>query len=95
MELQINRGDDQMRSLFKLGVILIGVIIFGSVGCSSRKYWTKENLDPEQYRKDEFYCKEKARSSAYKSEGIDKKQAYKQCMYSLGYIFVEEREERK
>ena len=94
MELQINRGDDQMRSLFKLGVILIGVIIFGSVGCSSRKYWTKENLDPEQYRKDEFYCKEKARSSAYRSEGINMTEIYKECMYSLGYIFVEEKEER-
>jgi len=61
------------------------------VGCSSsRKYWTKENLDPEQYRKDESYCREQARSGAYKSEGI-----YKQCMYSLGYIFVEEKEERR
>jgi hypothetical protein len=66
------------------------------VGCSgSRKYWTKENLDPKQYRKDELYCQEQARSGAYKSEGIDVKQVYKQCMYSLGYIFVEEKEKRR
>ena len=63
------------------------------VGCSgSRKYWTKENLDPEQFRKDESYCQEQAKSGAYKS---DMKQIFKQCMYSLGYIFVEEKEERR
>ncbi len=86
-----------MKSLsVKLGVILIGLIIFVCVGCSSsRKYWTKENLDPEQYRKDKSYCHEQERSGAYKSEGLDKKEAYKQCMYSLGYVFVEEREEKK
>ncbi len=66
------------------------------MGCSSsRKYWTKENFDPEQYRKDESFCKEQAGSGSYKSEGIDMKEVYKQCMYSLGYIHVEEREERE
>lgn len=80
----------------KLGIVLLGLIIFGCTGCSSsRRYWTKENLNPEQYRKDKSYCQEQARSGAYNSEGIDKKHAYKQCMYSLGYIFVEERGERK
>ena len=61
------------------------------VSCSSsRKYWTKENLDPERYRKDESYCREQARSSEYKSGDI-----YKQCMYSLGYIYVEEKEGKR
>ena len=76
--------------------MLLMVLCLLLVGCSgSRKYWTKENLDPEQYRKDESYCQEQARSGAYKSEGINMKQVYKECMYSLGYIYVEEKEERR
>jgi len=73
--------------------ILIALMVLCSLllGCSgTRKYWTKENLDPKQYRKDESYCREQARSSEYKSEDI-----YKQCMFSLGYIYVEEKEERR
>jgi len=66
------------------------------IGCSgSRKYWTKEDFDPEQYRKDEFYCQEQARVGGEKSDGINMKQIYKQCMYSLGYIFVEEKQKKR
>jgi len=81
-----------MKSLsVKLGVILIGLAIFGYVGCSSsRKHWIKANYDPDQYRKDESLCKQQGRLGADKS--VSANEIYNQCMYSLGYFVTEEKE---
>ena len=81
-----------MKSLLgKLGVILIGLAIFGYVGCSSsRKHWIKANYDPDQYRKDESLCKQQGRLGADKS--VSANEIYNQCMYSLGYFVTEEKE---
>lgn len=77
-------------------LIVFMVLCLLLVGCSSsRKYWTKENYDPDQYRKDDFFCQQQGRLGAYKSDGIwyaiNKNEIYKQCMYSLGYFIAEEK----
>lgn len=80
-----------MRSLSsKLGIVLIGLAIFGYVGCSSSpKYWMKANYDPYIYQRDEFFCKEQGRLGASKS--VNANEIYKQCMYTLGYFLTKEK----
>ena len=76
--------------LGKLGVIFIGLTIFGYVGCSSsRKSWTKADYDPYIYQKDESFCQQQGRLGADKS--VSANEIYKQCMYSLGYFVSEEK----
>jgi Surface-adhesin protein E len=77
-------------------LIVFMVLCLLLVGCSSsRKYWTKENYDSDQYQKDEFFCQQQGRMGAFKSDGIwyaiNANQIYKQCMYSLGYYVAEEK----
>jgi len=69
----------------KLGAILIGLIIFGYVGCSrGPRYWTKADYDPDIYRRDESFCQQQGKRGANKS--LDAKEIYRECMYALGYF---------
>ena len=49
-------GGDQMKSLFKLGVILIGCLIF-STSCSSEGKWVKPGSGESELDKDYNACK--------------------------------------
>ncbi len=74
----------------KLGVILIGLIIFGYAGCSgSRKHWIKADYDPDIYRRDESFCQQQGRRGANKS--VNASEIYRQCMYTLGYFLTQEK----
>ena len=80
-----------MKSLFvKLGIIVVGLFIFGYVGCSSSpKYWMKADYDPYIYQRDESFCQQRGRLGAQKS--ISAKEIYEQCMYTLGYFHTKEK----
>jgi hypothetical protein len=80
-----------MKSLMgKLGGILIGLAIFGDMGCSSSpKYWMKADYDPYLYQRDEFFCRQQGRLGADKS--ISANEIFEQCMYTLGYFLTMEK----
>lgn len=79
-----------MKSLFKLGIILVGLTAFGYAGCgSSPKHWMKANYDPGIYLKDESFCREQGKRRADKS--VNANELYKECMYTLGYFLTPEK----
>jgi hypothetical protein len=80
-----------MKSLsVQLGIILIGLAVFGYAGCSSSpKHWMRANYDPNIYRRDESFCREQEKRRADKS--VNANEIYKGCMYTLGYFLTPEK----
>lgn len=90
------KGGDQMKSLFKLGAILICSLIFliSCSGSTSGGKWIKPGSDEEEFDKDYYQCKKHATRECQYTEWpgyVVQKSCFnnlmKDCLHSRGWEY--------
>lgn len=82
-------------------VVLAMMVLLCCWGCSHRGYWTKPNIQPEQFKKDVYECRLDAEFATYKLTGdaaiftpIARSKWFNRCMESRGYEWRRGRPEK-